>query len=42
MIEKIEEPEKEENYLKKIEKRKGVGYDKEGSGKKWVINDYLQ
>lgn len=30
--EKIEKIEKEENLVKEIKKRKGVGYDKEGSG----------
>lgn len=33
--------EKEEDLLKKIEKRKGVGYVPEGSGKKWMVNEYL-
>lgn len=36
-----EKPAKEETYTKEIKKRKGVGYDKEGTGKKWIVTDYL-
>lgn len=32
---------KEEPILKEIKKRKGVGYEKEGTGKKWMVNEYL-
>ena len=34
-------PDENENLTKKIQKRKGVGYEKEGTGKKWNVNDYL-
>jgi ubiquitin-activating enzyme E1 len=34
-------PEKDEPLLKEIKKRKGVGYEKEGSGKKFMVNEYL-
>ena len=33
---------KEESLLKDIKKKKGVGYDKEGSGQKWMISEYLK
>ena len=33
--------EKDEPFVKEVRKRKGVGYDKEGSGKKWIVNEYL-
>ena len=32
---------KEESLIKEVKKRKGVGYDKEGTGKKWLVNEYL-
>lgn len=32
---------KKEPIVKEIKKRKGVGYDKEGSGKKWLVNEYF-
>lgn len=32
---------KEESLVKEVKKRKGVGYDKEGSGKKWLVTEYL-
>ena len=45
VIEVLKEQEKvddkDEPLLKEIKKRKGVGYEKEGSGKKWIVNEYL-
>lgn len=32
---------KDEPLLKEVKKRKGVGYEKEGSGKKFMVNEYL-
>ena len=39
---KVEKIEKEENLVKEIKKRKGVGYDKEGSGQKWHVQEYYK
>jgi ubiquitin-activating enzyme E1 len=36
-----EDKDKDEPLLKEVKKRKGVGYEKEGSGKKWIVNEYL-
>ena len=37
-----ETKEEPQNFKKEIKKRKGVGYDKEGTGKKWVVTEYLE
>ena len=37
-----ETKEETQNFKKEIKKRKGVGYDKEGTGKKWVVTEYLE
>ena len=39
---KIIKKEDDEDLVKEIKKRKGVGYDKEGSGKKWLVKEYFE